>query len=761
MKLFIDVCAAVHYAHQSLIVHCDLKPSNILVTPAGVPMLLDFGIAKLLDPLSMGISETVAKTRQRAFTPSYASPEQLLGQPVTTSTDVYALGVILFELLTGHSPYTATASAAPAEWVKSICEADADRPSTAVHRGIKYDSAGETVVELTPVEISAMRESDPQKLERRLRGDLDAITLKALRKEPAHRYASVDRFAEDIRRHLDGRPVLARRNTAGYVTRKFLRRHKIAVAAAALLTLAIGAGIASTLWEAHLAARRFNEVRSLAHTFLFDVHDSIQYLPGATAARALIAKTGAEYLDRLAQDAHGDASLEWELAEGYLKIGDVEGNQYNSNFGKTSTAIENYRKAITLAESVLKHNPRDLRAKRTLAKAHQDLAGVLPFVGKIQEGLDHALLAERLYREILGADPNDASAQLDLSGAYDSEGDLQGGAHAINLGHTAEATKAFERSLDLVPALAPSHPLSQRATRARAVEVIKLGDMAYRAGRMDDALAKYQAAFKTAQELAKIDPNNVRLTDLVGLTLGKIAESDTSLRENDAALAAYRQALENNERILEVDPNNEKARDGVMVMSKNVADLYYYNLHDMRNAQRAYQRAGDLLEARARADPQNVVTRAQLAEILECIAGTQIETGQSTEAKANEKRGLEIARQLADRPGATAEQVYNYAYLAINVDFNDLRNPEEVLPYAEEAVEMSKSKDPFSLHALAQTYAAMDDYGSAIQADEKALALFPPLAPGKAVPNAQESILHLLGECRKNSSASSPGVTAG
>jgi tetratricopeptide (TPR) repeat protein len=749
LKLFVEIGNAVHYAHQSLIVHCDLKPSNILVTADGVPMLLDFGIAKLLDPKSMGISETVAKTRQRAFTPSYASPEQLLGQPVTTATDVYALGVILFELLTGHSPYPSTVCAAPAEWVKSICEGDAERPSTVVHRPVEFDSGGETLGVLTPAQISEMRKADPQKLERSLRGDLDAITLKALRKEPRHRYSSVDQFAEDIRRHLDGRPVLARRNTAGYVTRKFLRRHKIAVAAAALLTIAIGVGIAATLWEARIAARRFDEVRSLAHTFLFDVHDAIQYLPGATTARALIAKTGAEYLDRLSRDARGDKSLEWELAEGYLKIGDVEGNQYNSNFGKTAAAIENYRKAAALAESVLRNNPADTRAQHTLARAHQDLAGTLPFVGKASEGLDHALASERIYRQIWTANPRDVAAQLDVSGAYDSEGDIQGGAHAINLGRTVEAMKAFGQSLELIPALPASHPLYVRAARARAVETIKLGDMAYRAGRMDDALARYQSALQSAEQLAATDPNNVRLTDLVGLTLGKIAGVNTSIRNNPAARAALERALANNERILQFDPNNEKAREGVIVTSKNLADLFFYNLDDAREAQRAYQRAGDLLEARTRADPQNVVARQQLSEVLTCIASTMLKNGHTAEAKPIEKRGIEIAKELADRPGATAEHIYNYAYLAINADFDDLRDPAAVLPYAEKAVQMSNRTDPFSLHVLAQTYAAMQDYGRAVQTDEKALAQFPPLAPGKPAPNAEQSILHLLGESRK------------
>jgi serine/threonine protein kinase len=309
LRLFIDVCDAVQYAHRSLIIHCDLKPGNILVTAEGTAMLLDFGIAKLLDPIALGLA-TQTMTRLRAFTPQYASPEQLRGEPVTTATDTYALGVILFELLTGHSPYRVTAAGSLVEWIRSVCDEDSDAPSVAIERVIAAPAADEkSERNLTPETVSRHREGNPQALRRRLQGDLDAITLKALRKEPRERYGSVDQLAEDLRRHLAGRPVLARKNTAGYVTRKFLQRHKFACLAAALLLMSVVAGLTATLWEARIAARRFDDVRSLAHTFLFDVHDSIRNLPGSTEARSLIAKTGAAYLDRLARDSRGNSSL--------------------------------------------------------------------------------------------------------------------------------------------------------------------------------------------------------------------------------------------------------------------------------------------------------------------------------------------------------------------------------------------------------------------------------------------------------------------
>jgi serine/threonine protein kinase len=744
LELFLQVCNAVHHAHQNLIVHCDLKPGNILVTPEGVPMLLDFGIAKLLDPVSMGISTNIAKTRQRAFTPSYASPEQLLGQPVTTSTDIYALGVILYEMLTGHSPYPVTANDAPAAWMKSVCEGDAEAPSTVIRR---VSDAGET--RLTPESVSESREGDPQKLERRLRGDLDAILLRALRKEPQYRYASVDQFADDIRRHLDGRPVLARKNTTGYVTRKFLHRHKIAMAATAVVLIALIAGLASTLWEARVAARRFEDVRRLAHTFLFDVHDSIQNLPGSTPARSLIARTGTDYLDRLSRDARGDASLQLELADGYLKIGDVLGNPYNANLGDTSKALDNYRKAAALAESAVSAHPKDIPGRQILARVHLDLASVLPFDGKAPEALDHIKKAEQLYREVWAARPNNAEARLDLSRAYDAEGDIQGGARAVNLGHFKEAAGAYQQSVDMVPNLPASDPFSSRASRARAVELMKLGDMSDRTGHLDDALAKYQVALQTAEQLSRADPNDTRVLDMLAVDLNKIASIHTSLRNNQAAMETYQRAIETDEQILKADPNNGKARGGIIAAAKNLGDLFYYNLSQMPPALENYRRAAALLEAQAQSDPSNVVPRQHLAEVLLCVASTLIEMHQPAEARKNAQRGLAVAKELADRPGATQEQVYNYAYLGITVDPADLRNPQMVFPYARKAVEMSSESDPFALHVLAQTYAARADYTRAVQTEEKALALFPPVAPGKPVPNAQATVQHFLEECRQ------------
>ena len=307
LELFCEVCAAVQFAHQRLIVHRDLKPNNILVDRDGKVKLLDFGIARLVD------AGADSPTTITAFTPEYASPEQVKGEAITTASDVYSLGVLLYRLLTGRSPYRADHSQLHA-LVQEIVSTDPARPSAVTADAERRGSA-------------APRTLDTERLRRVLRGDLDTIVLMALRKEPAQRYASVEQFADDVRRYLANRPVRARDGAFAYRARKFLVRHRLAVTFGAVAIAGLIGLSAFALMQARIArseaaraTRHFDNVRDLANRFIGDVFLQIVDVPGTGKAQQTLLDTGVEYLNRLAADAGDNRALLLEIANGYNKL---------------------------------------------------------------------------------------------------------------------------------------------------------------------------------------------------------------------------------------------------------------------------------------------------------------------------------------------------------------------------------------------------------------------------------------------------------
>ncbi|HEX2218955.1 MAG TPA: serine/threonine-protein kinase [Gemmatimonadales bacterium] len=399
LRLFLQVCGAVVYAHQHLVVHRDIKPLNILVTPGGVPKLLDFGIAKVLHE---GDEATSTVTGMRMLTPEYASPEQVEGRHATTASDVYALGVVLYELLTGRSPYRLR-SRSPLDVVEAVRTTDPERPS----------AVGGT-----------------EKLRRRLRGDLDTILLTALRKEPARRYQSVEQFAGDVRRHLEGLPVRARPDTFGYRAGKFVRRNKVPVAAAVLVALALVGGTAATAYQARearaaqeRAERRFADVRKLANALLFDYHDAIRNLRGARPVRERMVRDALGYLDGLARESSEDPSLQRELAGAYHRIGDLQGGEPNS-LGDNEGAARSYGRALDILESLLRADSGNARLRQDAAQSAMALGRVVWGRGDLAAGLAYARRARALLDPLVAAAPANTELRLKLSSANNLLGQI-------------------------------------------------------------------------------------------------------------------------------------------------------------------------------------------------------------------------------------------------------------------------------------------------------------------------------------------------
>ncbi|MDZ7639580.1 MAG: protein kinase [Bryobacterales bacterium] len=353
LELFLKVCAAVEYAHERLIVHRDLKASNILVDAAGQPKLLDFGIAKVLEPDEAG-QLTLTQTGMRQFTPDYASPEQIRGDQVTTATDVYSLGVLLYELLTGRRPLRFQ-NASAVDILSALLDTTPVCPSVAVCR--TEEVGGKT---LRPEMVIWNRRTDLRALVRSLAGDLDNIILKALAKQPSERYGTAAALALDLRAHLDGHIVTAQRATPSYRFTKFLRRNAWQVAAGAALLLSLFAGMLMATWQWRVArgervrAEMYaRQSREMARSLIFELHEALVAVPGSAAARALLLERSKRFLDELAATPSADAELQVELAEAYRKLASVQADVRAEGLLDRRAALDSQRKGLELARAAL------------------------------------------------------------------------------------------------------------------------------------------------------------------------------------------------------------------------------------------------------------------------------------------------------------------------------------------------------------------------------------------------------------------------
>jgi serine/threonine protein kinase len=555
LQLFRQVCGAVQYAHGRLVIHRDIKPSNILVTEDGVPKLLDFGIAKILDPAA-----DREMTLVRAMTPEYASPEQIRGEAVTTSTDVYSLGVVLYRLLTGRSPYGASASA-PHELPHAITEMEPQRPSHAAFSGGSARSNGAKSNAIADG-ISSTHETSPAKLRRRLAGDIDNILLMALRKEAERRYGSVEKLAEDISRHLEGLPVTAGKGSWIYRAGKFSSRHRTGVLAAALalITLIVGCGLivresGIARAERQRADKRFNDVRKLANSLIFDVNDSMADLPGNTPARKILLDRAVEYLDKLAQDAAGNSDLERELAWGYQRLAVVQGNSAESNLGQVSASETSNRKALALFEAVAKANPDNILDQLNLAMVHRLLGQANVYYPQGRPEIDKAIaITDRFIR----TDGTNAKVRSERSLEYQTLGYSQDSA-----GDRTGAAESFRRALAIKQDILRSDPDYHGIREGLAKATVQLGYQLALAGLLKEAQEQIERGVAAYESLVKQGTRPDVIRDLAASRLRQGVIN--LLRGGDsAARGNFNLALEAVRSLSKADPENVMLRSDIL-----------------------------------------------------------------------------------------------------------------------------------------------------------------------------------------------------
>jgi serine/threonine protein kinase len=536
LRLFLGVCEAVQFAHQNLVVHRDLKPDNILVDGEGKPHLLDFGTAKLLSASEPDLKSAFTREGFLSFTPQYASPEQVLGKPITTASDTYSLGVLLYVLISNKVPYELK-EFSTAEMVRVICEQAPRRMTAATEFRAKLD------------------------------GDLEAIVYKALRKEPEQRYGTAQQMHLDVQAYLESRPVSARQGTIRYKAAKLIKRNRLSFSIAAILLVILVGGSILIAWQArianrqrHIAEARSTDLRELSNSLLSELDDAIKQIPGSTNAQQLLVTRVLEHLDRMSKDADGDRIAELDLADAYTTLGKLQGDAYEQNLGDKPGAIKSLDKAVAMAMPLAKQNQQDVTALTTLARAEDARGEVLSQTDDNNGAATSLKESIESYKKLLELPGVTPALLFEAADVYDILGDVMG--QDTGFGDAAAALENYHKTIEINHRALVMDPDFMRVRRGLVTMQMKIGNVQLETDPAA-AMANFDAALSANDALPKREQERLNMLRLHALLLRKKADALSELGRYDESVNLFSQSLTEYRKLALADSKDIRALEDI------------------------------------------------------------------------------------------------------------------------------------------------------------------------------------------------------